>query len=30
MEPQLGLERFRPRAGLEPETAKSVGQGLTQ
>ena len=29
MEPRLRLERSPPRAGLEPRTAPSIGQGLT-
>ena len=29
MEPRLRLERFPPQAGLEPGTARSVGQRLT-
>ena len=29
MELCLKLERFPPQAGLEPETARSVGQHLT-
>ena len=29
MEPRLRLERFPPRAGLEPGTARSIGQPLT-
>ena len=30
MEPRLRSKRFPPQAGLEPETARSVGQRLTQ
>ena len=29
MEPRLRLERYPPQAGLEPWTARSVGQRLT-
>ena len=29
MEPRSRLERSPPRAGLEPRTALSIGQGLT-
>ena len=29
MEPRLRLEMSLPRAGLEPRTAQSIGQGLT-
>ena len=30
MEPRLRSKRFPPQAGLEPETARSVDQSLTQ